>query len=99
VEPNYWEPSPFRDNGPFESEQQALAQFGAQVVGIPLPAVGLISMTLREALMLAGVEPSDYEWQAIENSILHLGITPPQAAVLSAWLIRAHLAGRSTTDG
>lgn len=59
------EPTPVRDNGPYLDLAPARAQFDAVAFGIPTPTTQALtavsSMVLSEALLLAGVELSDFE--------------------------------------
>ncbi len=85
------EPDPRRDIGPYESEEQILKQFAATTYGIPGSRKELCGIVLREALLLAGVQPSEFE---LRHADAHW-IDPVMAQILAGWLIRARLADKS----
>jgi hypothetical protein len=90
------EPTPIRDNGPYESADQAREQWGAVTFGIPRaegPAgeAALSGVVLSEALMIAGVQPSEYERDALAE--LAGSVCPAVAQVVAGWVIRARLVG------
>ena len=88
------EPSPIRDNGPYESPDQANAQFAAVTFGIPTsPDRTLSRMVLKEALMMVGLMPlTDFEADAVATIAEELA--PARVQVIVGWLVRSHLNGR-----
>lgn len=89
------EPTPIRDNGPYDSERAALAQVEAVLFGLPATAADAHGprMVLLEALMASGVELSPYEQRATAE--LALLTTPGLVQVVAGWIVRAHIAGRA----
>lgn len=78
--------NPIRDNGPYESAEQARAQVDAALYGIPDKSqyTGLV---LLEALAVTRVQHSDYEHQQI-SEIAHR-LPPELVQVIAGWIMRA----------
>lgn len=90
------EPSPRRDVGPYQSQEQARAQVAASTFGIPaaLAAPGFAAeLVLTEALMMGGVQVSG--WEDIQRQEIIQRLDPETAQVIAGWVLRAHLAGRA----
>lgn len=85
------EPTPMRDNGPYASIGQVRQQVSNVIFGMP-PGLDLPAMLIREALMIAGVDLSEFEEEFAQQAGLMM--TAEQAQVIAGWLIRSHLAGR-----
>ena len=89
------EPTPLRDNGPYRDRAQARAQYDATAYGIPTTSTAELAamseVTLTEALLLAGVQPSRFEAEV--RAALTRQLDPDEIQVIAGWLIRAHLAG------
>jgi hypothetical protein len=84
------EPSPIRDNGPYPSSAAARAQFDAVAFGVPGDPAAASGLVLGEALMMAGVQPSDFE----RGVLVDLGrLDPATVQVIAGWVVRGHLAG------
>ena len=83
------EPSPIRNNGPYESRGAAEEQVKAATFGIPGSNQDKVVLLLREALMLTGVQISEFE----ESSINHISqfVHPISAQVIAGWIMRAYL--------
>ncbi|SCL12877.1 hypothetical protein GA0070616_0049 [Micromonospora nigra] len=94
------EPSPHRDNGPYASHAQARMQFAAIAHGIPTRSsddlAGVSAMVLAEALLIGGVETSDYEQRTREA--IARKVDPESAQVIAGWIIRARLAATQPTS-
>ena len=88
------EPTPVRDNGPYQNLPQARTQFDAVAFGIPTPTTGHLAavsaMVLAEALLMTGVQVSDFE--AGERDTIARQLDPHTVQVIAGWIIRAHLA-------
>lgn len=84
-----------RDNGPYPDQAAARAQFAALAHGIPTPTTGdlsaVCSLVLGEALLMAGVDVSDFETDQRDSIARQLD--PHTVQVIAGWLVRAHLAG------
>lgn len=90
------EPTPIRDNGPYESAEQAQAQFLAQSFGIPDPRDGsLANLVVREACLLTGVEVSGFEERWLIDEASRYRIDSVTAQLIAGWILRAHRAGRA----
>lgn len=76
-----------RDIGPYLDGAQVRQQWDSWVRGMPVPEHQAIEMLIREALMIAGVQPSEHELQVLGSTGLH----PAFAQVLAGWLIRARI--------
>jgi hypothetical protein len=91
------EPTPVRDIGPYHGPAQARAQYDATAFGIPTPSTehlaAVSSMVLAEALLLTGVEATDYE--GAERDALARQLDPQTVQVIAGWIIRAHLQSRA----
>ncbi|MDG4756202.1 MULTISPECIES: hypothetical protein [Micromonospora] len=89
------EPSPLRDNGPYTSHEQTRSQFAAVAYGIPTRTsddlTGISALVLAEALLIAGVDTSDYEQAAL--AAIARQLDPEMVQVIAGWVIRARLAG------
>ena len=85
------EASPFRDNGPFHSAEQARQQFQATSSGIPGGTDFTHSLCLGEAILGTRITVSPYEDEIRRT----LGMVLPTEAiqVIAGWIIRAFLAG------
>lgn len=84
------EPSPIRDTGPYLDAAAARAQFDAVTFGVPDPGAGA-GLVLGEALLMAGVQPSDFEAGVVAD--LGQRLDPVTVQVIAGWLVRAHRAG------
>ena len=85
------EPSPIRDNGPYLSSAAARAQFDAVAFGVPGDPAAAAGLVLSEALLMGGVQPTEFE----AGVLVDLGrrLDPATVQVLAGWVVRAHLAG------
>lgn len=87
------EPTPVRDNGPYATAEQSRAQFEATTYGIPVrtgrDVAELAAMTVREALMMTGVELTDYERAEVDGLAAVVG--PETCQVIAGWVIRSYL--------
>jgi hypothetical protein len=90
------EPTPVRDNGPYAGIAQVRQQVRNVTFGMP-PGFDLPVMLMREALMICGVDLSEFEEEFVQHAGLLL--TAEQAQVMAGWLIRSHLAGRERAAG
>jgi hypothetical protein len=82
--------SEIRDNGPFYHADQVMQQFANWSRGMPdagLNSTEAAHMLLREALLLAGVQPSKLE---LDYAFAH-GLDPALTQIVAGWLIRARL--------
>ncbi len=90
------EPTPVRDNGPYRDQGQARAQFAATAHGIPTPSTEALaavsSMVLAEALLMAGVDVTDFE--TAERERIARQLDPHTVQVIAGWIIRARLAAK-----
>jgi hypothetical protein len=90
------EPTPLRDNGPYATDSQARAQFEATAHGIPVHTErdlsAVAAMTIREALMLTGVELTDYERRELDGLAVVVG--PETCQVIAGWVMRSYLNSR-----
>ncbi len=88
----FGEPSPIRDNGPFDNPDQALKQYAAQTHGMPFSNGVLSFQVIQEALLLTGADPSMFEIQYLRehNDRTYDSI---QAMIVASLIMRAHLAG------
>lgn len=92
------EPSPIRDNGPYTSPGHALQAFDAVAYGIPgvhVSAAAVAHMQLSSALAGTNVELSDWERGRLLDVVARLRVVEVQ--MLTGWIVRAHLAGTTTT--
>lgn len=87
------EPTPWRDNGPYETAGQARKQFSAATHGTDavMTQHDQVHIVIREALMIAGVTPSIYEAQWLADACGDGQIGVEQAQIIAGWLIRARL--------
>jgi hypothetical protein len=89
------EPTPIRDNGPYDSAEQAIKQFLAQTHGIPGTPDELSGVVLREALLLAKVDlGAFFELEYMSTFLKAAWGDPVMAQIIAGWIIRAHIAGR-----
>jgi hypothetical protein len=90
------EPTPLYDNGPYATAAAARAQFDAGAFGIPVPDTDALSavaaMTIGAALLVAGVETTDYE--SGHRDAIARQLDPETAVVVAGWIRRAHLGDR-----
>lgn len=86
------EPNPVRDNGPFLDASQVLKQYAAQTHGMPFGNDVLTFQLVQEALLLAGVKPSEFEIRYFRESNDH-HYDPVLAQIFAGWIIRACIAG------
>lgn len=82
--------SEMRDFGPFVSEEQALRQFEATVIGAPLDSATGALMVLNEALTMSGLadDMPDYE-RAYAAGVIAMDLPPAVVQVIASWLLRA----------
>lgn len=94
------EGNPMRDNGPYHTRDQVRTQFDVLTAGIPVPsddvANGLHEMVIREALMIAGVQLTEFEAASVTWIARQCG--PEEAQVLAGMIVRSWLAGRSDIE-
>lgn len=85
------EPSPWRDNGPYETAGQVRKQFAAVTYGTDavMTQHDQVLIVIREALMIAGVQPSMYEAEWLAAACADGQISIEHAQILAGWLIRA----------
>ncbi|MEV0733966.1 hypothetical protein [Polymorphospora sp. NPDC050346] len=87
------EPSPLRDNGPYDSHVRARTQYAAVSHGIPTPTSGHLAsvsaLVLVEALMLTGVETSPFEDE--ERDSIARTLDPVTVQVIAGWIMRARV--------
>lgn len=84
------EPSPIRDNGPYDDRTAATRQFDASTFGIPFQQSTLNLMVLREALLITGVRPSDAEDRQL--NLFHVyDVDCVTIQVIAGWIVRAHI--------
>lgn len=74
-----------RDIGPYETEEQAWMQFLNWSHGLPGSTAFKVQMLLQESLMLAGIEPTEFELSYLKES----AIDPVLAQLISGLLLRA----------
>jgi hypothetical protein len=87
--------TPIRDNGPYDSAEQAIKQFLAQTHGIPGTPDELSGVVLREALLLAKVDlGAFFELEYMSVFLKAAWGDPVMAQIIAGWIIRAHIAGR-----
>lgn len=90
------EPDPRRDNGPYADIVQALKQFSATTYGLPartMTSVQMLDLVMGEALLMTEVNASDFETEYVKEFNEQNGLDPVVTQILSAWLMRAYLAG------
>lgn len=87
------EPTPFRDNGPYQSADQAMQQFAAVTFGVPLNTTEKTLMVLNEALLLTNARPSAFESEYLRVFQEERGLDPLVAQILAGAIIRAYLTG------
>lgn len=85
------EPTPHRDNGPYQSSDQAMEQYEAVTYGVPGGSQTRMIMAMREALLIAGVKLPEYEISVVTT--ISARVQPDVAQVIAGWIMRAHLAG------
>lgn len=87
--------SPWRDNGPYADEAQALRQVGRSTSGIEPNRFREVDAILGEALALACVEPSEFEMDRVLQELEdeHGRVDAAALQVIAGWVIRAHIAG------
>ncbi len=73
-----------RDNGPFETSEQAVRQFNNWARGLPMDSIDAVGLLLAEVAMQVGVTPSEFEKQWLFNRL-----DPVTATILSSWIIAA----------
>lgn len=76
-----------RDRGPFEDVEQAMQQFARWEAGLPsvMSTFDRSAMGVNEALLLAGVVPSDFEREYLQAH----GVDPVLGTIIAGWLLRA----------
>lgn len=87
------EPTPIRDNGPYESAAQAADQFATQVYGVSYPSGLRFFAVLAEAAVVTGAGPSTFESEYLIE-LLNEGRPLDEVAtqILVGWIYRARLA-------
>lgn len=93
------EPTPVRDNGPYTSPAQAMDQFEAVTFGIGGEEQEHCMLVLKEALMLADVDPSEFEEAWLFHGPDGFEVNPILAQVIAGWVLRSHLAGYRKSRG